>query len=132
MFYFEYEELFKEVYDKALQCNEELKGIKIVVNTHCKDGVEVGKGNDENAGQYRISCTGSDEDPAYTVSGFALGLAMIIYDLKHGEYDFMAMSEKERAEFNTMFHEFYPQASAINNIVTDSANDKYNGGISND
>lgn len=132
MFYFEYEELFKEVYDRALQCNEELKGVKIAVNTHCKGGVEVGKGNDENAGQYRISCTGSDEDPMYTVSGFALGLAMIIYDLKHGEYDYMAMSEKEKAEFDTMFHEFYPQAAAINNIVTDSENDKYNGGISND
>lgn len=132
MFYFEYEELFKEVYDRALQCNEELKGIKIAVNTHCKGGVEVGKGNDENAGQYRISCTGSDDDPMYTVSGFALGLAMIIYDLKYGEYDYMAMSEKEKAEFDAMFHEFYPQAAAINNIVTDSENDKYNGGISND
>lgn len=132
MFYFEYEELFKEVYDRALQCNEELKGVKIAVNTHCKGGVEVGKGNDENAGQYRISCTGSDDDPMYTISGFALGLAMIIYDLKHGEYDYMAMSEKEKAEFDAMFHEFYPQAATINNIVTDSENDKYNGGISND
>ena len=124
MFYFEYEELFKEVYDKALQYNKELKGVKIAVNTHCKDGVEVGKGNDKNAGQYRISCTGRYEDPAYTVSGFALGLAMIIYDLKHGEYDYTAMSEEERAEFNTIFHKFYPDASNINNIVTSSGSNK--------
>lgn len=124
MFYFEYEELFKEVYDKALQHNKELKGVKIAVNTHCKDGVEVGKGNDKNAGQYRISCTGRDEDPAYTVSGFALGLAMIIYDLKHGEYDYMAMSEEEREEFNTIFHEFYPDASNVNNIVTSPGSNK--------
>lgn len=132
MFYFEYEEYFKDVYNKALQCNKELEGVKIAVNTHCKGGVEVGKGHDENIGQYRISCTGDDNDPMYTISGFALGLAMIIYDLKHGEYDYMAMSEDEKAEFNAMFHEFFPEAAGINNIVTDSANEEYHGGIQND
>ena len=116
MFYFEYEELFIEVYDKALQCNEELKGIKIAVNTHCKDGVEVGKGVDDNAGQYRISCTGKDEEPEYTVAGFALGLTMIIYDLKYGQYDYMSMSEEERAEFDNILHEFYPGSEKLHNV----------------
>jgi hypothetical protein len=120
MFTFEYEELFKEVYAKAEEQNPEIKDVVIVVNTHCPEGVSVGKGVDENQGQYRISCHGDDADPSYTISSFALGLAMVIYDIKYGEYDYMTMTEEERNRFDSMFHAFFPNSENMENIIVHS------------
>ena len=107
MLNFEYEEVFHKVYQDAISKNPEIANIRILVNTHCQEGVEVGKGNGKELGSYRISCHGDDEDPNYTISGFALGLAMIIYDVKYGEFDYFNMSKEERHALNEILHSFY-------------------------
>lgn len=124
MLKFEYNEMFQKVYNEALKYNPFMENVTVVVNTHCiSDGVSVGKGTAENEGQYRISCHGDDNDPLYTVSSFALGLAMVIYDVRYGEYDYMTMSPDEKEEFNRIFHEFYPDSDKLENIIMNTEED---------
>ena len=111
MLVFEYEDIFQAIY------NEAVEDVIIAVNTHCREeGVTVGKGTGENEGQYRISCHGDNNDPDYTISGFALGLAMIIFDFKHGEYDYSSLSDEKKKEFDDMFHGFFPDSGIVEDI----------------
>ena len=117
MLVFQYNDMFQDIYEKAAEKYPEIKNIVIVVNTHCTEGgVSVGKGIGENEGQFLISCCGSNDNLSYVLSGFALGLAMVIFDLKYGEFDYATMSEEQKTEFDDMFHGFYSDSERVTNL----------------
>lgn len=112
----EYGDIFQALYDRAEELNPEIKNVPILYNTNSEKGVEIGKGTQEDEGTYRISCEKNDSNPDYTISSFALGLALVIYDVKYGEYDYNNMTAAERARFDTIFHEFFHESVSIENI----------------
>lgn len=117
MLIFQYSDMFQDIYEKVVEKYPEIKDVVIVVNTHCTEGgVSVGKGIGENEGQFIISCCGSNDNPSYVLSGFALGLAMVIFDLKYGEFDYATMSEEQKAKFDNMFHDFFPDSKHVINL----------------
>ena len=112
----EHDDIFQEIYKRAVGLHPEIKDITIVYNTSSERGVEVSKGVDKDAGSYRISCEGNDNNPDATVSSFTLGLVLAVYDIKYGPYDHINASDVERAKFDALFHEFFSDSSSLENV----------------
>lgn len=112
----EYSEVMQSIYDRATQMHPELKDILVLYNTNCKEGVEVSKGIDKDAGSYRISCEGSNDNPDLTLSSFTLGLVLVIYDIKYGAYNKDMATEAEHARFDALYHEFFPDSTSLETL----------------
>jgi hypothetical protein len=112
----EHDNIFQEMYNRAVSLHPEIKDVLILYNTNSPQGVHVGKGVDKDAGSYRISCEGNDDNPDATVASFALGLVLVTYDIKYGTYDHMNASNAERARFDALFHEFFPDSTEIEKV----------------
>ena len=128
MLHLEYEEAFKEIYNKAEAVNPELKELNIIYNTNSDMGVKVAKGTDEHEGVYKISCPGFKEvintetssiqinkdDILYTMYCFALGIALIVYGIKYKE-EFK--ENKDNAEkLNDILYEFFDNDMVLEKI----------------
>lgn len=107
----ELDEILQSIYNKAVRSHPEIKDVLILYNTNSTNGVEVSKGTDEDTGIYRISCEGRNDSQDVTVSSFALGLVLVIYDVKygsHGQSMTSGTSGIDQVKFDTLYHEFFP------------------------
>ena len=95
--------IFHDMYDFAAKVYPELEQVTVLYNIGSSHGVELQKGDGEDAGSYRILCRMDNDEPDEALSDFALGLALVVYDLKCGPYDAANAPAEEKIRLHMMY-----------------------------
>ncbi len=105
-----YVQLFIDIYDTAKEKYPEIDTIDITFDSkpmrELKGNVHVSKGTKEDEGKYKVSIHFLNSSDIMRQS-ICLGLTMVYFDYKFGEFDFSNMNQKKKIEFENIFHNLY-------------------------